>query len=76
MSKDTITTYFSTEEERDAFVGQYTDKDNENYGSCYIETRDANDDRYEAILDRDEVESLNTLHDDLVLSGGKVDLND
>lgn len=76
MSSDTITTYFSTKEERNDFVEQYTSTYNENYGSNYIETRDADENRYEAILDRDEVESLSTLHDDLVLSGGKVDLND
>lgn len=75
MSNDTITTYFSTEEERNDFVSPYTSTENENYGSNYIETRDVDDDRYEAILDNDEVDDLSTLHDDLVLSGGKVDLN-
>ena len=76
MSNDTITTYFSTEEERNNFVDQYTSNENKNYTSSYIETRDAHEDRYEAILNRTEVGSLNTLHDDLVLSGGKVYLNE
>ncbi len=76
MSNDTITTYFSTVEERNDFVNQYTATENENYTSNYIETRDIDDDRYEAILDKEEIESLSTLHDDLVLKGGKVDLND
>lgn len=76
MSKDTITAYFETEEERNDFVDAYTSVDNENYHSSYIETHDVDDDRYEVILQKDEVDSLKDLHDDLTLAGGKVDLND
>lgn len=72
MSKNTIAVRFSSEEERDKFVDTY--RENDNYRSYYIESHDYGDEHV-AILEKDQVEDLATLRDDITLSGGKPDLN-
>jgi len=66
--------WFSKDDDDFLVNGIYDDPGT--YDRIYIGTRNVDDDRYEAIIDKDEMDNISTLHANPILSGGKVDLTD